>query len=186
MLTEDSYLPHHFDDVSIIAALKSSFLRDSNLWPFNQNEEKNHPITQKSSKVFPMICGLLLRLRTAMFRVVKRSRMRELSIGDTYDDRLYRLMKYFVSSDCDDELLNDWTPATLFLASTELSRKAVYLSPRLQKELSGQPLIPLNPGSHLTIEHHQFLASFLSRTEDEINHSLLMIQQIKDIMQLVL
>jgi hypothetical protein len=146
MLTADYDLPHHFDDVTIISALKSSFLRDSSLWPFNQNEEKTHLVTDKSSQVFPMICGLLLRLRTAMFRVVKRSRMRELSAGDTYDDRLYRLMKHFVRSDCDDDLLNNWTPATLFLASTELSRKAVYLSPKLQKELCEQPLLPLNSG----------------------------------------
>ena len=111
--------------------------------------------------------------------------MRELAAGggDTYDDRLYRLMKYFVSSDCDDDLLNNWTPATLFLASTELSRKAVYLSPKLQKELNEQPLVPLSPGYHLTKDHHHFAASFSLRTEDEITENLLMSQLVTDIMQ---
>ena len=146
MFYDDHDLPDHFDDKTIVDALKSSFLEDSLLWPFNQNEERTLLIVPGARKTFPMICGLLLRLRTAMFRVAKRSRMREVSKEDTYEGRLFRLMKCFISSDCDEELQNNWNSETLSMAGTELARKAVFLSARLQKDLNNQPLVPLNKG----------------------------------------
>lgn len=146
MLSNSYDLPDHFDDKTVVDALKSSFLSDSLLWPFNQNEERTLIVTSKSRKSYPVICGLLLRLRTAMFRVAKRSKMREVSAEDTYEDRLFRLMKCFISSDCDSDFVNKWTPVTLSIAGTELARKNIFLSSKLQKELNDQPLQPLNKG----------------------------------------
>ena len=143
---DDYDLPDHFDDKTIVDALKSSFLADSLLWPFNQNEDRTLLAVPETRKTFPMICGLLLRLRTAMFRVAKRSRMREVSGDDTYEDRLFRLMKCFISIDCDQELQNHWNSQKLSMAGTELARKAVFLSAKLQKDLNNQPLLPLNKG----------------------------------------
>ena len=143
----DYDLPDHFDDKTVVDALKSSFFSDSNLWPFNIAEERSLHVELGNKKAYPLICGLLLKLRTAMFRVAKRSRMREVSAEDTYEERLYRLMKCFLSSDFDSNFLIEWTPKTLFLAGTELARKSVFLSAKLQKELNDQPLKPLNTGN---------------------------------------
>lgn len=144
----DYDLPDHFDDKTIVDALKSSFLAEvSVLWPFNLNEEKTLLVAPETRKIYPMICGLLLRLRTGMFRVAKRSRMRECSAEDTFEHRLFRLMKCFVRVECEGDLLTNWTSVTLSMAGKELARKAVFLSARLQKDLNDQPLTPLNRGT---------------------------------------
>ena len=140
-------LPDHFDDKTVVDAFKSSFLSNSTLWPFNIAEERSLHVELVNRKAYPLICGLLLKLRTAMFRVAKRSRMREVSLEDTYEERLYRLMKCFLRSDFDSSFLIEWTPKTLFLAGTELARKSVFLSAKLQKELNDQPLKPLSTGN---------------------------------------
>ena len=139
-------LPDHFDDKTIIDAFKSSFLDDSSLWPFNQNEDRTLMVDPESRKTVPMICGLLLRLRTSMFRVAKRSRMREVSPEDTYEHRLFRLMRCFLSKESEKDLLTNWNLETLSMAGTEIARKAVFLSARLQKDFNDQPLLPLNKG----------------------------------------
>jgi hypothetical protein len=59
-------LPDHFDDKTMVDALKSSFLEDSLLWPFNQTEPRTLLILPEKRKNFPMICGLLLRLRLGL------------------------------------------------------------------------------------------------------------------------
>lgn len=148
MLNNDYDLPDHFDDKAVVDSLKSSFLSDSSLWPFNQNEERTVTVASSERKSYPVICGLLLRLRTAMFRVAKRSKMREVSAEDTYENRLYRLMKCFIKNECDSDFLSNWTPQTLSIAGTELARKNIFLSSKLQKELNDQPLLPLNGGEN--------------------------------------
>jgi hypothetical protein len=148
MLSNNYDLPDHFDDKAVVDSLKSSFLSDSSLWPFNQNEERTLNVVSEERKLYPLICGLLLRLRTAMFRVAKRSKMREVSVEDTYEDRLFRLMKCFIRSECDSDFQSNWTPHTLSVAGTELARKNIFLSSKLQKELNDQPLLPLNRGEN--------------------------------------
>ena len=145
-MSGDYELPEHFDDRTIVDAFKSSFLEDSTEWPFNQNEDRCLLVDPVSRKQFPMVCGLLLRLRTAMFRVAKRSRLRAVSSEDTYETRLFRLMKCFLTKESEKDLLENWTPETLSMAGTEIARKAVFLSAKLQKDFNDQPLLPLNKG----------------------------------------
>lgn len=140
----DYDLPDHFDDKTMIDALKSSFLSDSDLWPFNHNEQKDLSVDPEVRKTFPMICGLLLRLRTGILRIIKRSKMKEVSEIDTFEDRLFRIFRCFLKKSSEDDLLSIWTPETLSMAATELARKSVFLSAKLQMVLNNQPLLPLN------------------------------------------
>lgn len=89
MTTSDCELPDHFDDKTVVDAFKSFFLSDSTLWPFNITEGRSLHVELGNKKAYPLICGLLLKLRTAMFRVAKRSRMREVSSEDTYENLPY-------------------------------------------------------------------------------------------------
>eukprot|EP00596_Hydrurales_sp_CCMP1899_P002045 CAMPEP_0119053806 /NCGR_PEP_ID=MMETSP1177-20130426/74662_1 /TAXON_ID=2985 /ORGANISM="Ochromonas sp, Strain CCMP1899" /LENGTH=484 /DNA_ID=CAMNT_0007033859 /DNA_START=471 /DNA_END=1922 /DNA_ORIENTATION=- len=70
--------------------------------------------------------------------------MKEVNEDDTFDDRLFRIFRCFLLKSSEDDLLSLWTPETLSMAATELARKSVFLSAKLQIVLNNQPLLPLN------------------------------------------
>jgi hypothetical protein len=142
-------LPDHFNDREIVTVLKS---KDKGSLPSEAVDV--HGVNARYS----LTCGLIIKLRCANFRVVKRSRIwAPRSESDSYEERLYYLVKHYVLERDLDYLLSNWTPETIATAAMEMARKAVFLSPMLQSMLHSHPLVPLNPETGRVCFHDDFL-----------------------------
>jgi hypothetical protein len=95
---------------------------------------------------YPLSCGLVLKLRTALLRLMKRSILRIEGSKRLSDDVstalcvLYTEVVRMCTSDVGS--LAAWPPPILWRAAAELSVKAVSLSGALQSALCEQPLLP--------------------------------------------
>lgn len=114
-------LPEHFDDNAICTILRKG----------DTHKYKQYPLT----------CGLAVKLRTALIRVLKRSVLKaaERKALPTEDICLYSLVETFTSEK--DFLRQHWpSPVVFHTVVLELAIKTINLSPLLQKELSLHPL----------------------------------------------
>ena len=147
-------LPDHFTDREIVTVLKSKDKVSISL-----EDMDVHGVDVR----YPLTCGLIIKLRCANFRVVKRSRRwAPRNESDSYEERLYYLVKHYVLERDLDYLLSNWTPEMIATAAMEMSRKAVFLSPMLQSMLHTHPLIPLNPETGRVCFHDDFLQQVYS------------------------
>jgi hypothetical protein len=107
-------LPDHFLDIEIYNGLSNSSVERLK---------------------FPLYCGLLIKLRAGLLRVVKRSQFTPIKIDGSFglENRLYNLVKYF----CEDEenFIKNWNEIQIWKYSLELIQKSINLSPKLQEEL---------------------------------------------------
>jgi hypothetical protein len=116
-------LPEHFEDSEVCTVLR--------------NED-----TRKLKK-YPLTCGLVMKVRTALIRVIKRSILNseERKRLGSEDQSLYKLIETFTS---EEDFLHEHWPSSVVLHNVvlELSIKAINLSPALQREFSLHPLGP--------------------------------------------
>jgi hypothetical protein len=116
-------LPEHFEDSEVCTVLR--------------NED-----TRKLKK-YPLTCGLVMKVRTALIRVIKRSILKseERKRLGPEDHSLYKLIETFTS---EEDFLHEHWPSSVVLHNVvlELSIKAINLSPALQREFSLHPLGP--------------------------------------------
>eukprot|EP00598_Pedospumella_elongata_P008545 CAMPEP_0184994894 /NCGR_PEP_ID=MMETSP1098-20130426/51083_1 /TAXON_ID=89044 /ORGANISM="Spumella elongata, Strain CCAP 955/1" /LENGTH=549 /DNA_ID=CAMNT_0027521055 /DNA_START=20 /DNA_END=1669 /DNA_ORIENTATION=+ len=115
-------LPEHFDDVEVLLILR------------------NGSYTQLRHQ-YPLTCGLVSKLRTALIRVLKRSLLKghEVKALSTEDVTLYTLIEAFTSEK--EFLRTNWPePMILHSVVVEISVKSINLSPPLQRELCLHPL----------------------------------------------
>jgi hypothetical protein len=114
-------LPEHFEDRDICTVLC--------------NED-----TRRLQK-YPLTCGLAMKLRTGLVRVIKRSVLKsaERRLLSTEDVNLYNLIEAFTS---EPEFLREHWPSapTLHSVIVEVAIKAINLSPPLHRELCLHPL----------------------------------------------
>lgn len=114
-------LPEHFEDTAVCTVLRKED-------------------TQRF-KQYPLTCGLAVKLRTALIRVIKRSVLKaaERKALPTEDICLYNLVEAFTSEK--EFLRENWSSTVVFhTVVLELAIKAINLSPPLQRELSLHPL----------------------------------------------
>lgn len=111
---------------------------------------------------FPLVCGVLIRLRSALFRVYKRSECRIHRDLDLQPQQMYGLVRIVVH---EREALSGWSPESLWAIAEELTTKSLNLSLPLNKELQAHPIYPLVDGKMA------FHADFLLRVRD-YHHSL--------------
>ena len=139
-----STLPDHFDDADVVDALKTTYLHAGTYWPFTRSEARQLLVADPvQRKTHPLTCGLVIKLRTALLRLTRRTRLKPLAPPhDTQADRLLRLVGAHVHVQHDTLLRQCWPCDALWHAATELADKTIYLSPTLQEELFLQPLLP--------------------------------------------
>jgi hypothetical protein len=131
MMSQVCELPEHFEDSEVCTVLR--------------NED-----TRKLKK-YPLTCGLVMKVRTALIRVIKRSILKseERKRLGSEDQSLYKLIETFTS---EEGFLHEHWPSSVVLHNVvlELSIKAINLSPTLQREFSLHPLGPPKYCSVLT------------------------------------
>lgn len=110
------------------------------------------------SHQFPLICGLLLKLRSALFRVYGRSENKFPRVSeDEQPQQFYDALLTFLQDPQSFQAEACWTVTTVWEVAEELTSKSLMLSHPLQRELHMHPLYTLEEGLL------KFHASFLQR-----------------------
>jgi hypothetical protein len=120
-------LPDHFSDVEMLASVsQQGTCRDENF--------RNR---------YDLTCGLLIKVRTGIMRLIKRTQLRLARPDDEaeFGRRLYLSVKFFLIPRYQEALLAEWDECSLYKAAVELSIKAISLSGNLQQALNFMPLV---------------------------------------------
>jgi hypothetical protein len=130
-------LPDSFTDVDLCAAL-------------------NHAPHLKLSHLFPLVCGLIIKLRSGYLRVYRRSENKFPRLSEEeFPTQFYDLVQQFTKET--PKLLEEWSITDLWLVAEALTVKSINLSVPLQRELSIHPLYSLHSDQKLLQFHQDFL-----------------------------
>lgn len=130
-------LPDSFSDNDLVAALHG---------------RKDFSCCEK----FPLVCGILIKLRSGFFRVYKRSMCKFPRVAEEdWPRQFYDVAKLLTYDSA--RLEEEWTVDQLWKGAETLVVKSCNLSIRLQRDLSIHPLYPLDPTTGLLQFHAEFL-----------------------------
>jgi len=162
-------LPELFAEDEVLAVLLPLFSRrSSSSKTFVDFASKPPP----PHYVYQLTCGLLVRLKSASRRVVRRSKIEPppplsdsgLAQGeDSYATRLFALAKHFTVRDdgCEaggsQAVLDAYGAHDLYEAAEELTQKATNLSPVLQAQMAMLPFGLRNQDTKQLVFEEQFL-----------------------------
>ena len=154
-----SILPNHFDDIFLEKIIK---LIDLNM----ELNAISIPIIPASLKVpiYPLHLGLLVKLRKALKRLVKRKIMIE-PIDQDYSLTMY-IVANMLTNNAD--ILNHWSPNQLERAACLLEEKCKVLSGYLYTLLDVEPLYPPFTTQQLNT-HCSHLNNNISNTNTNTN-----------------
>lgn len=135
---EAPLVPDNFPDSDLCAAM-------------NRSPEFKH------LHAFPLVCGLLLKLKSALQRIYKRSdcKFPRNAENQSSPPELYELILMFTS--VPDQVRREWTIEILWSTAESLTAKNINLSVELQRELINQPLYTPDPDTGLMRFHDDFL-----------------------------
>lgn len=145
-------LPNHFTDPEVMRVL------------FGDEESSTSP------PKYALTLGLLMRLSTAVRRIVKRS-LCSAPAGDDYSQRFLRLIEHYCTTEEVQSCLASWDLAQLVHSANTLSKKSSALSMPLLEKFDAHPLLPPSPTGRISF-NPTFLAEVaeyhksLSRPDD--------------------
>ena len=152
-------LPEHFSEDDILVVIgKNRKIFDSqqeyqHMTKIVEGLESGNPVTIPLVQLrhrYALSCGLLIKLRTGMMQVIRRSRITIPTDESGYQQHFFDLVNYYCS---ELSVLEEfWCRNNLFVAATELCFKAVNISPGLQKELHAMRLQPLTTDMKVVFE----------------------------------
>lgn len=148
-----SALPESFADDALCAILHSDV--DELISSALQGQE----VGIQWWSALPLVCGVLVRARSGLFRVYRRSECRVHKDESLMPSQLFHIVRFVVH---DKDALLEWTADDLWRAAEELTTKSLNLNNLLCKELFMHPLYPFHPHSRRLI----FRGSFLRRVEE--------------------
>ncbi len=130
--------------------------------PLSNSPESAFP--QKYHQVFPLTCALLIKTRSGLNRLYRKSVYKFPRSSTQQPEQFYQLIRFMVQPGPHnlDRLLSNFTVQNLLPLAEELASKSVNLNNDLQKEFLRFPLYPLHPVTNLL----QFPKEYLSRVEE--------------------
>jgi hypothetical protein len=143
---DDDDLPNHFTDDEILTGV--------NMTIFNMISEFNH------ANKYHLTCGLVVRVRNGIDRLIKRTKLNYLEKKIPESDLLFQICFLFTR---DKISLKEWNSEGLWRASEEIITKSINLSPHLQKLLY-QHHFSRSKNHNGSLVH--FSSSFLSQVKE--------------------
>eukprot|EP01039_Chlorochromonas_danica_P008247 gene8247-9095_t len=121
-----------------------------------QGEEQSTSLSSFSYwNHFPLVCGVLIRMRSGLQRVYRRSECRFPRRPDHQAEQFYQLVEAVVYEK--EELRHHWSHQTLWQVAEELTLKSLNLSLPLNRRLQCHPLYPLHPSSEKMVFQEDFV-----------------------------
>eukprot|EP01042_Synura_sphagnicola_P029502 gene29502-38050_t len=116
------------------------------------NGETNFPNYRK----FPLVCGLLIKLRSGYQRVYGRSNNRFPRLpAEEIPQQYYDAALMFCSEP--EKLRNEWEPASLWYASEVITVKSINVDIHLQREIYLHPVYPFDAKTGWPCFHKEYL-----------------------------
>jgi hypothetical protein len=125
------------------------------------NIVNNRDDSKKFYRIFPLTCGLIVRLRSGLHRLYRRSEYRFVRNIAEQANQFYHLVSYMTREY--ERLATEWTPEKLWLSADELAEKGRMISNPLFVDFVVQPLYPLHPVTNQL----QFHADFIEEINQE-------------------